>query len=371
MDTQSIGISSDQSGRAAGRSSSEPVSSASGLSSIIIRTPNWLGDCLICMPALYQLHRAFDKRVSLAVACKSSLQPLWSLAEWIDQVIPFNGSRIDRSKKAEIRESGFDGAIVMPNSFGSAWDLAHCGIPVRIGRGGRARGWLLTHRLPARAAVPGSGGGHQVEEYFDLVESLTPITREPPEEPLLTVSSELMTTVRRRFALEKNCHRKPLLTMAPGAAYGPAKQWPVEYFREIIRWAGKEGYRVLLIGTEKERELAAFIIDNTECAENLCGRTSIPESAAILQLSTVCLCNDSGVMHLAAATGCPGVAIFGSTSAPATGPLANNWRVLESTQECSPCFRRRCRRQDTPYACLREITPEQVWRAITKLHRRE
>jgi heptosyltransferase-2 len=69
-------------------------------------------------------------------------------------------------------------------------------------------------------------------------------------------------------------------------------------------------------------------------------------------------------MHLAAAAGVPGVALFGSTDAVATGPLGGRWVVLEEKMACSPCFQRNCRFTGGECRCLRAIPPERACAAL-------
>ena len=79
--------------------------------------------------------------------------------------------------------------------------------------------------------------------------------------------------------------------------------------------------------------------------------------------------NDSGIMHLAAALGRPGVAVFGPTDFTATWPISPNWRLLYEKIECSPCFRRECR--EGHQRCIRAITPGMVIAEIDDLLRTE
>jgi len=63
-------------------------------------------------------------------------------------------------------------------------------------------------------------------------------------------------------------------------------------------------------------------------------------------------------MHLAAAAGTQGVAIFGSTDPFLTGPLSRKWKVFREKQSCTPCFKRECVRG--LYNCLKAVRPEDV-----------
>jgi heptosyltransferase-2 len=80
----------------------------------------------------------------------------------------------------------------------------------------------------------------------------------------------------------------------------------------------------------------------------------------LIRQCRVFLTNDSGPMHLAAALGTPQVAIFGSTSEIATGPLSPLARVVKVPVECSPCFLRRC---PVDFRCMTRITAASVLRA--------
>jgi ADP-heptose:LPS heptosyltransferase len=85
--------------------------------------------------------------------------------------------------------------------------------------------------------------------------------------------------------------------------------------------------------------------------------------AAVLSKCGAYVGNDSGVTHLATATGIPTLAIFGPTDPAVWAPLGRNVKVVSSTADCSPCAREamhRCRER----ACLEEIEVEAVVRAV-------
>ncbi len=343
---------------------SPPMLSQADLgAAVVVRAVNWLGDNLISMAALYQLRCSLTSEVPLVMLGKVKWQPLWQMADWLAGSVVFAGRRADAAAVAELGRWQPGVALVLPNSLGSAWDVSGRGVPIRIGRAGRGRRLLLSHCLPAWRAGWRDSHEHQVNHYFDLCEVLRPVKRELPDRPMLKVEEAMLRQMRTRLDVA-GASSRPLLALAPGAAYGPAKQWPAEYYGRVAQHFSRAGYAVVLVGTAGEREMSRVIGGNLDASVNLCGQTTLPELAACLRLATACLCNDSGVMHLAAAVGRPGVAVFGSTSARATGPLANNWVVLDGGSEGSPCFQRRCGRKTDPYACLRKTTPEAVCRAL-------
>ncbi len=162
---------------------------------------------------------------------------------------------------------------------------------------------------------------------------------------------------------------KPLLAVAPGAAYGPAKRWPGESFMRVCEWWINERKGVVVaVGAPDERDACAAVVGKlpAEAAANLAGATDLRGLIKVLQAASTCVTNDSGVMHLAAALGRPGVAVFGSTDPYATGPLGGKWVVAMESQPCAPCFFRECGNPAHDYKCLTAITPAAVIEALRK-----
>ena len=127
-----------------------------------------------------------------------------------------------------------------------------------------------------------------------------------------------------------------------------------------------EGRSCVLLGSPAERELAAAIIAGaTHQPVDLVGRTSLRELAALLAISDLVICQDSGPMHIAAALGKPVVALFGPTSPARTGPYCPAARVVTLSLECAPCYSRTC-----PFGhqrCLRDLEVDRVLRAVREI----
>ena len=89
----------------------------------------------------------------------------------------------------------------------------------------------------------------------------------------------------------------------------------------------------------------------------------------LLANSVLTVANDSGIMHLSAALGRPGIAVFGPTDYTATGPISRKWSLLFDKVECAPCFRRECPKGDA--RCIRRITAEMVIAEMRRIGRAE
>jgi heptosyltransferase-3 len=132
----------------------------------------------------------------------------------------------------------------------------------------------------------------------------------------------------------------PFLAVAPGASSG-GKQWPPDRFADLTRrltapGAIGQGLRIVLLGAAEERHLVAAVEshlgdlppDRRPIA--ILGETRLPVVAALLQRAALYIGNDSGLMHLAAATGAPTIGLFGPTSATRYGPWGPKARVVQA-----------------------------------------
>jgi heptosyltransferase-2 len=176
--------------------------------------------------------------------------------------------------------------------------------------------------------------------------------------PALQSSSEGQLRAIADLHLATN---KPVIAMMPGAEYGPAKCWPLDYFEKLASKLHDAGYAVWLFGSEKDRAAGAQIASGG-IAVNLCGRTSIEQVIDLLAYCEQAVSNDSGLMHVAAAVGTRVIGLYGSTTPAFTPPLTDLADVHYLDLDCSPCFKREC-----PLGhlrCLREITPAAILESI-------
>jgi lipopolysaccharide heptosyltransferase I len=157
---------------------------------------------------------------------------------------------------------------------------------------------------------------------------------------------------------------KPFLAICPFSTW-ETKNWPLENWRRLTSDLA-DRFRILLVGSNKDRAAAAAIAAAGSGAVDLTGRTSLDVLGEVLRRCRIVVGSDSGPAHLATAVGGPRVLmLFGATPWRRTGPFGEQHRVLSLELECQPCLQRTC-----PLGhlnCLRSLTPEMVLQAISEM----
>ena len=150
-----------------------------------------------------------------------------------------------------------------------------------------------------------------------------------------------------------------LVALAPGTIW-ETKPWQSEGFAEVARYFLQKGFAVTLIGAPREHALCGTVATLAPGSINLAGETTLPELAALVSRSAICVTNDSGPMHLAVALGRPVVSIFGPTNPMWAGPYHRADAVLQAGIPCSPCYLRQLNRCMHRHDCMHKITAQAV-----------
>ena len=312
---------------------------------IVVRAPNWIGDVVLSLAAVRDLRRNFPA-ARIEVLARPWVSELYGAVAEVDAVRRSAGVRAD----AATVKGAFDAAVLLPNSFASAFAVWHAAIPERWGYATDGRGPLLTRagRVPAQVR-----GRNQVYYYramlaaVGLSVSATPDAALPCPPEWAARGEALLGGGGRWIGLN------------PGAFYGTAKRWlPERYAAVGDTLARRHGAQVAIVGGAAERALGESIARGM-CtpARVLCGETSLADLAGVLSRLRLLVTNDSGPMHVAAALGVPVVAVFGPTDDRETGPVGGAHRIVREPVHCSPCKLREC---PIDHRCMTRIGVDRV-----------
>jgi len=319
---------------------------------ILVRAPNWVGDVVLSLPALRDVRSAFPAS-RIEVLARPWVAGLYGAVPEVDKVVESRGIAAD----AATLRGRHDLALLLPNSFASAFALWRAGVPERWGYATDARGALLTRSCRVPASVRGRS---QLYYYRAMLEGLGLAVAGPPDASLACPEA---WAERGRALLGAP---GPWIGVNPGAAYGTAKRWPPERFAAAAALvARRAGARIAIVGAGSERPLAERIAAQLgSSARILCGETTLAELVGVLRELRLLLTNDSGPMHLAAALGTPLVAVFGSTDWSETSPVSERARVVREETECAPCRLREC---PIDHRCMTRVAVDRVARSALEL----
>ncbi len=331
---------------------------------ILIIGPSWVGD-MIMAQTLFKIIKQCDLNNQIDV-----LAPDWSLP--VLQRMPEISTAIAMPVRhgefglkqritiaLKLRNEGYAQAIILPNSWKSALIPWIAKIPLRTGWLGEMRWGLLNDvryldkklysKMVQRYAAL---GGNAKQKLPDVLPT-----------PKLLASEESVATAVKKFSINT---AKPILALCPGAAYGTAKRWPVEYFAQIAKQKIAFGWQVWLFGSSQD----SLVIDNirgqiSNETISFAGKIDLLETIDLLSIVNAVVTNDSGLLHMAASLDKPLVAIYGSTSAEFTPPLGPKSKILQENLPCRPCFKRECPLRHLN--CMYLIKPERVLNAIQEL----
>ena len=279
---------------------------------------------------------------------------------------------------ATLRAAEYDLVVDLQGQLRSAAFAFACGAPVRVGfdkprkdiwnaltrkipddakkhawQGAREGAWLAyTHHLQLPTLDL-----HPVERYLGVAPMLGLDAAAPDFS--LPIPPQAVTRIEALLDYYDVGKATPLAVMAAGTNWA-TKQWRKDGFAEVARHLLQKNLAVVLIGSESERALCEEVSKLAPGAIDLAGETTLPELAALMRRATLCISNDSGPMHLAAALGRPVIGLFGPTDPVWAGPYRQGDGVLRVELACSPCYLRELSRCPNAHACMENLSSSRV-----------
>lgn len=332
---------------------------------LIVRMPNWLGDLVMATPVLQDLRQRFPQ-ASITAMCTEAIAGILEHDPNVNQIFRFSKQSgwVHHFRGHDVldsmRHADYDCGILLTNSLSSAWCFWRGHVNHRLGYNGHCRKFLLNKALPY---PPNYQTQHLVTTYKMLLEPLgIPLSDSMPQ---IYLTDEELRAARSNLEAKGVNANDLIIGVNPGAAYGSAKCWLPDRFRDLtLCLLGDPRYRIIFFGDRAGAPLVNDICASMpERVVNMAGRTTIRELAALIKCCRVLLTNDSGPMHMAAALGVPPLALFGSTSDVKTGPYKLG-RVIHKHVECSPCYKREC---PIDFRCMKQIEVDEVLRNLREM----
>jgi len=285
---------------------------------ILVIRPGALGDTILALPALQALRARYPRARLDLVGYPTPLQ-------LVQHAVRVNAIHsIDRAIFSSLFSGPFPPRL---EEFLRSYDLLIAWI------GDRSGGLLRKLERSGRACLradpyPLQGSG--VHASLHLLRTLTPLgVGERLIPPRLLLPSDTHRAGRellRRIGLG----RAGFLAVHPGSG-SPSKNWPTEKFAGLLELARRSGKQVAVLEGEADGEAIRMLRQSIGWWPPAIERPNLSMLAALMSRAGAFLGNDSGVSHLAAASGAPTLTLFGPTDPETWAPRGRCVRILPLT----------------------------------------
>ncbi len=271
-----------------------------GPQTILVLRALGLGDLLTAVPALRGLRRRYP-RARLTLAAPRRYRELALLTGAVDDVVDTPGLG-----PIEGAAGGPDLAV---NLHGRGPQSIEALLALRPKT-------LLTHHHddhPDLAGPPWRADLHEVDRWCGL---------------LHWAGIDCRSDDLRIDRPEGYPRRSDVVVIHPGAA-SPARRWPPQRYAAVAAALAAQGRRVVITGAPAEADL----VEQVATEAGLPGSAVWPGSQDLLSLVALIadcrllICGDTGVGHVATATGTPSVLLFGPTPPALWGPRGDGRHV--------------------------------------------
>jgi heptosyltransferase-3 len=286
-------------------------------SSILVLRPGALGDTVLALPAIRALRRAAGRSAVLEVV---------GYKAWLE--LALNALHADRAHSIDLP--------LFAGLYGPAFGeeirrfLARFSLVVAwcYDRDGWLGSLLQDAGVRHIRADPYPAEGERTHATDHLLGTLEELGIDAPRgsAPELVISAEARRAAQEILA-GADLLGRPFLALHPGSG-SPAKNWPPPCFASVAAKARAAGLGVLLIRGEADQEPVEAVVDRLDRRPPVAEGLPVKTLAALLGFAAAYLGNDSGVTHLAAATGTPTLALFGPTDPGRWGPRGPQVLIL-------------------------------------------
>lgn len=315
------------------------------------------------IPLTQRLKEQFPK-AKIILITKKDLLAVWKMVPFVDQIwLWSNKFETLQMFSRRLKKENIDVSILL----GTNKDAA-CGahflaeIPMRIGYDFLDRKIFLTHFIPTEGFPyePKLTRSHLSDNYLQLLKFISVVPKHVNPQLLLGRTQILEAKKKiKKIGLTDQHH---IIGVAPGAGYGPAKQWPWRSYKILIeKLMSRPDTKAILFGSTKDLIASRSAFNSlTDGVVNLIGKTTLEEAIQLISQCHVFLSNDSGLAHVATALGIPTLTLFGSTNPVWTRPQGEHSKIIRIPLPCSPCYQSQCPLGHTK--CLKDISVDHVFK---------
>jgi len=313
-----------------------PVAAGRDPRTVLVIKLSALGDTILLLPVLRALHATGARVVMVATGINRA-----AVADcgFVDELLVLDAHRIPNPfyllgflRRVRATAPGvaldFDQWLRLSPLIALA-----SGAPVRAGfrTRGQCRHWLFT------AAEPHAGGGHEVDRFCAVAGAAGFAIPTADRVPAWPRDGSAAVAAAQAVAALGVAGRYAVLHPGCGG-HGWQREWPADRYAALAGRLRADGLAVLLSAGPGEGPTAAAVNARLTPPAPVLAGLAIPVLAEVLRGAALFVSGNTGIMHLAAATGAPVVGLHGPTSAALWGPVGPRVAAPAAALPCSPCL---------------------------------
>lgn len=321
----------------------------------LVVMPDYIGDCVLLTSFLRNLKYNLKENSQLHISATKPIAQMLSTIDYVDSI--FVKENIKDINKF-LKNQNYDTAIILDYSLKWQFNICTSSIKQKV-VSDLKRLYENSHII--------------FNKFFTTVLENTPINDKTPQIDVYSGFLEQLglnifdkkidlpiTPEDKKYAkklIKKNEKRK--IFIHTGASI-LSKQWPKEYWEKVLKEIKDD--EIYMIGSEHPPKslLKSNII-------NLCCKTNLRQTIALLSHADILLTTDSAPAHLASVAQTPNILVlYGPTNYHQWKPHATNSNIVQihANVPCNPCKMRTCQ----SLRCLKELTPQMVISELNKIN---
>ena len=308
---------------------------------LIIRIDE-IGDMVLTLP-VFQLIKEQYPEARITLWCKPFVKSLLKSNPHIHRVV---------SAKSELGPQRYELILDMRGNRSSLWYALKNRPRVRLDRGTiRFRNKFLLPEHP-----------HDTDTNLQVIQPLftqqlspRPVSLHIDEESTKKASAYIKEESLGKFVVFHTTARRPL------------KKWKPENFVKLANFIKEQyGWAIVFAGGEADIPEVETIREQIPFSSySFSGKGDLMDYAALVSQAQLMIGNDSGPMHIAAATGIPVIGLFGPSEPHVFAPYGTRATYIHHKLHCNPCDQIHCKYPDNP--CINRISVEEVKEKLASL----
>lgn len=328
---------------------------------ILIIMMGGVGNMIFFTPALKALRRAYPSSMISFLLGPFGAEKVIEGSNFIDNKIivdpkKYKGLTGKIKLIQELRKENFSLSITSTgtNPIRSGLLCYFAGIKYRLGENIEKKGFFYNLKASFDKNT------HEADSNINLIRKLG---IEVNDKSLYIYRSSEDENIAQKIFETHNLEGTLVIGMHPGSGIHQAgfKRWPKERFARLADMIiNKYNASIMIFGGAAEVDLAKDIEELMQSSPLIMtNKTTLAETAALIEKCRLFISNDSGLLHVACAANTPAIGIYGPTNHKRTGPYSDSSIIVRKELDCSPCYTGKkisCK----PLDCLKLITEEDV-----------